>query len=515
MANMRRILWTTIGLTVLGLALDLPVSLVHAQGSTFNTPGQNAGQGPQANVESLYRSPLFGPTGPTVPVAQVRIIGNTTVSEQRIRAMLNTREGRPFDDEIIQGDVRALAASRLFRDVRTFRQDSSEGVVVTFEVFERNIIRYIRYVGNDNLRSSVLSQQTGIKEGDALDTYLVEEARRKLEVFYRDHGFSAAHVALREGTEPEDQGVVFYINEGGRQRIWSTRFVGNTIASDARLRTQIQSKPGYFLLIKGEVRLDQIDEDVNRLIAYYRGLGYFRARVGRELQWDGSGSWLTLTFVIDEGPRYVVRNISFAGNMRIDTQELRQQIELHEGEAFNLSKMNSDIRMISDIYGGQGYIFADIQANPRFLEEPGFLDLVYDIDEGDQYRVGRIRVHIQGDYTTTRRNVVMNRISLSPGDIIDIRKIRSSEIRLKASQLFLNEPSRGIVPRIVVQPPELRDGGVLAEQPRPSTVRGQQPAFDRDSPYRSTPSSTGVRVVDLHVYVSENTEPPPTEGFSR
>lgn len=514
MATMRRILCTTIGLIALGFALDFSVSKLHAQGSTFNTPGSSPGQGPQANSDPLYRSPLFGPTGPALSVAQVRIVGNTTVSEQRVLAMLDTRVGRPFDDEIIQSDVRALAASRLFRDVRTFRQDSPEGVVVTFEVFERNTIRYIRYVGNEDIRETVLSQQIGISEGEALDTYSVEEARRKLEEFYHERGFSAAHVALREGNEPEHQGVVFYINEGGRQRIWATRFEGNTIASDARLRTQIQSKPGYFLLIKGEVRLVQIDDDVDRLIAYYRGLGYFRARIGRELRWDRSGSWLTLTFVIDEGPRYEIRNISFAGNMRIDTEALRQQIELREGESFNLAKMNVDIRQISDIYGGQGYIFADVQANPRFLEEPGVLDLVYDIDEGEQYRVGRVHVHIEGDYTTTRRNVVMNRLSLNPGDIIDIRKVRASETRLKASQLFLNEPARGAVPRIVVQPPELRDGRSLAEQPSQPTVRGQQPGTDRDSPYQDSLRVTLSPVVDLHIFIPEYIGPP-TESSSR
>ena len=47
-----------------------------------------------------------------------------------------------------------------------------------------------------------------------------------------------------------------------------------------------------------------------------------------------------------------------------------------------------------------------------FLEEGGMLDLVYDIDEGDQYRVGRILVNIDGENPHTRRNVVINRLSL-------------------------------------------------------------------------------------------------------
>ena len=53
-------------------------------------------------------------------------------------------------------------------------------------------------------------------------------------------------------------------------------FVGNTIASDARLKTQIKSGPPILYLFKGELDRKEVDEDVERLTAYYRGLGFFR-----------------------------------------------------------------------------------------------------------------------------------------------------------------------------------------------------------------------------------------------
>jgi outer membrane protein insertion porin family len=121
------------------------------------------------------------------------------------------------------------------------------------------------------------------------------------------------------------------------------------------------------------------------------------------------------------------------------------------------------------------------------------MDLVYTIEEGAVYRVGRINVHIDGEFSHTRNNVVLNRLSLQPGDIIDIREVRDSERRLKASQLFLNEPARGVTPRIVVRPPELKDLEKLAREggdaPRTTRYRGQSP----DPP---------ERVIDLNVFVS-------------
>ena len=102
----------------------------------------------------------------------------------------------------------------------------------------------------------------------------------------------------------------------------------------------------------------------------------------------------------------------------------------------------TDIQMLRDLYGSQGHIFADLEAQPRFLEEPGQLDLVYKIAEGEPFRVGQINVHIAGEFPHTRRNVVLNRLSLRPGDLIDIREIRNSERRLTASQLFETRANR-------------------------------------------------------------------------
>ena len=63
--------------------------------------------------------------------------------------------------------------------------------------------------------------------------------------------------------------------------MWTVNFIGNSIASGDRLKTQIQSKPPFLYLFKGELDRKQVDEDVERLTAYYRGLGFFRARIGR------------------------------------------------------------------------------------------------------------------------------------------------------------------------------------------------------------------------------------------
>lgn len=409
--------------------------------------GGAAPPGPQK--QKRYVPPKFAPAGPRINVAEVRLTGSFSVSESRVRSKLQTRAGRQFDPAAVQADKRQLLSSGLCYDVRVYREDGPTGVIITFELFEQPIIQHIEFVGN-SVRSKTLLKKSEIAIGQPLSRYRVDEAKRKLVEYYRSRGNSFIEIAVQEGNEQTDKGVVFQVKEGPRQRIRWTKFEGNTIASDGRLRTQIDSKPGILWLFKGQVDNDVIDEDVDKLTSYYRSLGFFRAKVVKEPQFDESQEWLTLTFHIDEGPRYVVRTIQVEGNEVFSADELLAATELRAGDYFDLTKVNGDVRILKDAYGANGYIKVDVKATPQFDEEPGQLDLVYKLAEGKQHRVGDIMVKMGGEYPHTRQSVVLNRIDLREGDIIDIRKLRDSERRIKSSQLFDTGPLGG--PEIAVQP---------------------------------------------------------------
>lgn len=491
--------------------LGLPGNTALPPGPELNGPTLPAGLPvpaggmPAPGVLTSPPGPVLSATTGAPLVIDVQIVGNDAVREDKVQSYLRTRRSREFDPELVKGDVRRLASSGLFRDVRTYTKEVPGGVVVTFEVFERPTIREIKFIGNKRLTDSILKKQSGLQKSEALNLYSVEEARNRLEDYYHSKGYSKAVVSILEGRNAGDRDVVFEISEGPLVRISSVDFVGNTIASDERLKTQIQSKPGFlYYLFRGRLEKNKVQEDEDKLMAYYRSLGFFRARIGRELQYDDSGEWAKLLFVIDEGPRYVVRSVTVNGNSIFSSPDLVGQLELKSGEYFNQGKMNRDVGALRDTYGSQGYIFADIKADPRFREEPGELDLVYGVSEGQQFRVGKINIHIAGEYPHTRDSVILNRLSLRPGDIIDIREVRASERRLKSAQLFEDESTGGQAPRIVIRPPSLEAAAGLATQPQGGgTYRGQSPsaqptAFRGQSPDGAeTPTSSAVMDLDV------------------
>jgi outer membrane protein insertion porin family len=438
----------------LALGLVLAGARSHAQ---VDAPGGTSpvdAVPPQGFPPSPETAPLVAPHE---HVVDIRVVGNSAISREKVLANIGTRVGHPFDPTTYERDIRKLSTKNWFVHVTPRTERVAGGIVITLEVVERPILQYVKYIGNVKVKSAkTLSKETGLKKGDPLDTFAIQDGARKLESYYQAKGFNSIKVSVLEGTKPGDKGAVYLINEGKIQKFSTVKFEGNSysIAPDGRLKTMIQSKPPLFWLFKGQVDPKKIEEDVQKLEVYYRGLGFFKAHIGREYEFNEKEDKVSLVFHINEGPRYQVRNISFLGNKIYPEEAFATQRKMNGGDYFDQNKMNTDIGIVKDLYGSNGYVFADVVAELKFDEEPGFLDVIYQVSEGDQYRIGEISVVIKGDNAHTRHNTVLNRLSMRPGDIADIRDFRSSERRLKLSGLYNVDPSKGDTPKIVFSPPD-------------------------------------------------------------
>jgi outer membrane protein insertion porin family len=430
---------------------------------------------------------LMGVTGQQIVVKVVIDPPLKEVPEHVVQRNIKTMADRPFDVQTVEEDVRRLKKSKLFGAVDvTYQRVGENGILVRYLLIERPTIKYLKFYGQQKVRERTLKKQSGLKAGDPWDPSIVDDARTKLDEYYRDKGFNKASVKILEGRGKNDRGVVFLINEGQKQKVAKVEFEGNSIASDSRLKTQIQSKPPLLYLFKGEVDRQKIEEDVGRLYDYYRTLGFFQARIARELVFNRDQNWLTVRFIIDEGPRYKVSKISFIGQKVLTADYLRENLKLNEGQFFDKTKLDRDVTAITDKYGVRGYVFAVVQPEQQLSREPSQIDqidLVYQIAEGRPCVVSRVDVKIAGDNPHTRRNTILNRVSLHPGDVLSTRELRDSERRLKASSLFKNKP--GEEPRITFDRPDLNDADAgLVEKPRaPGGFRGQSP----DAPRRRAP----------------------------
>jgi outer membrane protein insertion porin family len=417
------------------------------------------------------------------PVISIEFKGNRYLTAEKLYGAIKTRIDRSFDSTIIKEDVRRLYRTGLIRDVRLLTKTSAQGVHLTFEIFERPTINTVRFIGNRMFLDNKLTKQSDLRGGDALDIFAIEDAKRKIEELYHEKGHPKAHVTILEGNKPDQRNVVFYIDEGPREKIAKIEVVGNDprLATDARLKTQLQAKDKLTnWLYGGDYVPKAIDADVQQLISYYRNLGYFQATAGRQIEYDESGHWVTLRFIVNEGPRYRIGSISIQGNNRVSSPTLQPLLTIQNDDYFNRGELSTVLDSLKELYGKLGFIYSTVTPDIRFKEVPGELDIVFQIVEGDQFKIGRIDAHISGLNPHTKNAVVLNRLSLIPGYLANNREVKASERRLRFSSLFNSDPSMGTPPSIVIRTDAidamLSNGVPEQQQPENNrTIRGQSP----------------------------------------
>ena len=305
---------------------------------------------PPGNAPPVIPAPQPGGTLRAPPPSQadmvvdVRVVGNQNVPLTKIVPHVRTRSGRPFDQDLLEADVRRLSQTKMFVNVKTFTRRVNGGVIVVFEVLERPTLHYVRFVGNESYGAKALRKEIELKSGDPMDPFAVTEGRRKIEEYYNDHGFAKARVTIVEGDKPTDKGAVYLINEGIKQKIRWTHFVGNNIASGERLLTIVESKPGSCGSSKGSWTRKRSKRTRTSSSITTTRWAFSRSASAIPFDFSESQKWATMIFVIDEGPRSIIHDMSIVGNQKFATAELMEKLKLTRQQPFTKTQMDADVQ---------------------------------------------------------------------------------------------------------------------------------------------------------------------------
>ncbi|MBC7818673.1 MAG: BamA/TamA family outer membrane protein, partial [Planctomycetaceae bacterium] len=320
-----------------------------------------------------------------------------------------------------------------------------------------------------------------LKPGSPFDVSVNREAIKRIEEHYKSKGFPYTKVTLDKGNRREDRQVIFQIDEGPKVIVGSVKFDGNESFSNGLLKTKLSLKPAFLgLPFWNKYKPEQIPDDVASLKQYYHSLGYFDVNIEKDVAIDESpwnplsykAAHAVITYRIKEGPRFTVRNLILEGNKIFTNEELAANLKLRSGDLYNSRSMNMDVEAIKDRYGKLGRTFANVEPIPRFLEETGEMDLVYQVDEDRVYTIRHVNVHIQGDHPHTRESVVRNRMLLHPGDLADPKKLKQSERRLE-NQIF--DRAGPTAPRIQLSKVPDKPISNRPQLAQGSIIRGQSP----------------------------------------
>jgi hypothetical protein len=125
--------------------------------------------------------------------------------------------------------------------------------------------------------------------------------------------------------------------------------------------------------------------------------GYMKAQI-RDPQWhrvtgNGQHRHAQVTINVTEGAVYRLSSIAFSGNKAFGSQSLRAAIPMKNGEVLNVEEMRLGLKKLSEMYCSKGYINFTPIPNTEFDNKSSTVKIIFDLDEGEQFRVGTLRLN--------------------------------------------------------------------------------------------------------------------------
>lgn len=392
----------------------------------------------------------------TALVADVKVFGNHNVPTAVVLNHLKTRKGRVYSLATMVDDARRLATDiRAFRDVRPREHRTPDGrVIVEFHVEEYpNLVQEVKVFGNRHMKLTDLEELKSIRKGSTLNPLLNRQAALKIEDKYREKGYLFATVKLLEGGKQGDHKVIFSITEGPVVKIRSIRFTGNdTLATAARLRTQIMSSQSILRLLGGDYNPRMIAGDIDKLRKYYMDNGYLNVKISREVKFSEDHSMVDIIFHIHEGTHYRIGKITVDGVKNLPKAQVESILKSKEGQGYNGTDIETDTNRIKALYGWRGYQARAVKELYAIDGEPGLIHVKYRVVDKPQPpdRVGQ--VIIIGNLVTKDRVIRRALLGLYPGQILRYPELRIAEQNLQRLNLFETNPSMGVRPTVTAIP---------------------------------------------------------------
>jgi len=293
------------------------------------------------------------------------------------------------------------------------------------------------YHQNCNEGSSFTDGRLNLAADQTATAYCTPTHGIRIYAIYKDKGYTDARVTFKAIPQPDNTAFAeFDVVEGGTVQITDIKFEGNKAFSSRELRSTITTKTYSRLLswVTGWGALDQkkLQEDVDRLTAYYYDNGYLSVQV-QHPRIDRNGNKITVTFVIDEGTPYRVGRINIEGNLKFPRRELRKQLTMKSGELFRGSVLQHQVLALSDFYSNRGYAYVNVDPRTQLIGSTKKVNVTFVVNPGHEVLIDRI--NISGN-TKTADKVIRREIQVQEQEPYSAEQIRDSKVRLDRLGFF-------------------------------------------------------------------------------
>ena len=300
----------------------------------------------------------------------------------------------------------------------------------------------VRVNGIKKSEEEDIRAKMGIVKGNQLTPNMVDQAKIIIQRYYEDKGFKNADIEIVQhddinnpdqiivdvNIDKHDKVKVRNIYITGNEHISRRKFTGSFFGGGLLKKT---NEKGFKSILKPTKFIaDKFAEDKERIIEKYNELGYRDAEIVADSVVDVGENLVDVYLHIDEGQRYYLRNVTWAGNTIYTSDALSEVLQMKPGDVYNQKQINdrlkSDEDAVTNYYYNDGYVFNQVMPVEVEVENDS-VDLEVRIFEGRQATINKIKIY---GNDRVYEEVIRRELKIKPGDMFSMNAYKQSYMEI-------------------------------------------------------------------------------------
>ena len=298
-------------------------------------------------------------------------------------------------------------------NLRNIAKNSAEKLAL--QLFRRELITQVRVTGNKRIEGDAIKRVIRVKAGDVLRA---GKLAKDIKSIYKMGYFE--DIRVESEVSEGGRSIVFHVQE--KPTIRQISFSGNKVFKDDKLRENLSISTGSIL------NIFTIKSNIDQLEAMYKEKNYHNVKVDYVVN-EQDNNQADIEFVVEEGEKIKVKEITFQGNVTFPDKKLRKLIGTSEkgfwswitssGE-FDREELIQDAARLMGYYHINGFIHAKV-ADPVVDFQDQWIYIIFKIEEGERFKVGTI--DMDGDLIMPKARL-MPRLQISQEPFFNRETVR-------------------------------------------------------------------------------------------
>jgi outer membrane protein insertion porin family len=436
-------------------------------------------------------------------IKNIIVEGARKVPLEVILSRIPYQEGEIFTPRKTNKLIRNLYELNYFRQIEVYTEDVDDDhfINVVVVVDEKRLLQDVQFVGNRHLSENEIKKKIDFSKIPAVDEDDLPRFIKTLKKQYRDKDYHDVDIKAELKGDTESASLIFTIREGKRTLVRRVCFTGNDHFQGKKLRSLIFTREDWvlgFLDRSGSFQPEALEADKQVIENYYQSNGFLNARVyDVSIDQEKVSNALKITFHINEGEQYTIREIRVPGNEFVSQDLLLARIPIKVGQLYSKELVRETIEMLRLIWGEYGYINADIEPSIQPDEDTKTVSLAFYSELGPRIYLNRIEI-IGNEKTQDK--VIRRQLTVEEGCLLTTKAMDESKARVESLGYF--DARDGVNWRIIPAGKDKVDLQLIVKEVKTGRIEAQMGfgGVTRDISSPSESFNVGINVSDTNLF---------------